>query len=85
MVGLDGEPWWVDAPINARSKGLVIIAGCAQAGTVNTGNHAKEFRGADDIRAILGEFHFFGPPDRGVQCMVEEIHVTGPRVVVPMH
>ncbi len=47
--------------------------------------YAREIRGADDVRASVGGFHFFGPPDRGVQCMVEEIHVTGPRVVVPVH
>lgn len=39
------------------TRGLVILAGCAHAGVVNTVNHVCRLAGRDDIHALIGGFH----------------------------
>ena len=70
-------------------KGLIIVAGCAHRGIVNTIRRAQELTGCDDVYAIVGGIHLFGASERRVRLTLEEIkrldvqrigvsHCTGP-------
>ena len=71
--------------VNVKDKGLVVVAGCAHAGIVNTVNYAKEISGVDKVWGILGGFHFFGSSGEEVQLTVDEIKRAKPKMVVPTH
>jgi 7,8-dihydropterin-6-yl-methyl-4-(beta-D-ribofuranosyl)aminobenzene 5'-phosphate synthase len=43
--------------LNLEDKGLVVVAGCAHAGIVNTVRHAQAITGVDRVHAVLGGFH----------------------------
>lgn len=71
-----GFPWaearfngkWVTDPfrddkglvMKLKGKGLVVISGCAHAGTINTVEYAKKLAGTDKVYAVLGGFHLTG-------------------------
>jgi 7,8-dihydropterin-6-yl-methyl-4-(beta-D-ribofuranosyl)aminobenzene 5'-phosphate synthase len=70
-------------------KGLIILAGCAHRGIVNTIRRAQDLTGCDDVYAIVGGIHLFGASERRVRLTLEEIkrldvqrigvsHCTGP-------
>ena len=46
--------------INIKSKGLVVISGCAHAGIINTIRYAQQITGLTKVYAILGGFHLAG-------------------------
>lgn len=46
--------------IKLKGKGLVVISGCAHAGTINTVEYAKKLAGTDKVYAVLGGFHLTG-------------------------
>jgi 7,8-dihydropterin-6-yl-methyl-4-(beta-D-ribofuranosyl)aminobenzene 5'-phosphate synthase len=43
--------------INIRGKGLVIIAGCAHSGIINTIKQSQRITGISRVHAVLGGFH----------------------------
>lgn len=47
--------------VNLRDRGLVVIAGCAHAGVINTAAYAKELTGTERAHAVLGGFRLTGP------------------------
>ena len=70
-------------------KGLVIVAGCAHRGIVNTMAHAQKLTGCREIYAVIGGIHLFGASERRIRLTLEEIgrldvqrigvsHCTGP-------
>lgn len=71
--------------INVRGKGLVVVAGCAHSGIVNTVNQAREISGVDRVWAILGGFHLAPAPDEDVQRTIDELERFEPAMVVPTH
>lgn len=90
-IHLDGE--WVPDPFHddqgivahLRGKGLVIIAGCAHAGIVNTVRHAQAITGEPRIHAIVGGFHLTGAPPAQVEATIDELAAVAPSLIVPAH
>ncbi len=71
--------------INLRNKGLVILAGCAHAGILNTVDYAREISGVSQVWALIGGFHLVGAGDEEIRRTVEEIKQLNPTLVVPTH
>jgi 7,8-dihydropterin-6-yl-methyl-4-(beta-D-ribofuranosyl)aminobenzene 5'-phosphate synthase len=72
--------------VEVKGKGLVVIAGCAHAGIVNTVRHALDLTGARRLYALIGGFHLGGADvSEVVDPTVEAIRRWAPEVVVPMH
>jgi len=83
------DPWvWDDRAlaVNVEGKGLVVVAGCAHAGIVNTVLYAKQITGASKIHAIIGGFHLSGRDfEERIGKTMEVLKQFNPDVVVPMH
>lgn len=71
--------------INVRGKGLVVVAGCAHAGIVNTLLYAREISGVDKVWAVLGGFHLSGADQEKVGRTIVELKALGPQLVMPCH
>jgi 7,8-dihydropterin-6-yl-methyl-4-(beta-D-ribofuranosyl)aminobenzene 5'-phosphate synthase len=71
--------------INVRDKGLVVLAGCAHAGIVNTITYAREISGESRIWGVIGGFHLVGATDEDIQRTIEEVRRFDPQIVVPTH
>jgi 7,8-dihydropterin-6-yl-methyl-4-(beta-D-ribofuranosyl)aminobenzene 5'-phosphate synthase len=71
--------------INVKNKGLVILAGCAHAGIVNTVNYARRISGVNKIFAIMGGFHLAITPEGETKMTVEEIKKFQPSMIAPSH
>lgn len=71
--------------IHVAGKGLVVVAGCAHSGIVNTVNHAREISGVDKVWAILGGFHLAPASEKEIERTIDEIERLGPAMVVPTH
>jgi 7,8-dihydropterin-6-yl-methyl-4-(beta-D-ribofuranosyl)aminobenzene 5'-phosphate synthase len=88
--GFVGDPLKDDQSLFIKSdKGLIIVAGCAHRGIVNTIRRAQDLTGCDDIYAIVGGIHLFSASERRIRLTLEEIkrldvqrigvsHCTGP-------
>lgn len=70
---------------HVRGKGLVILAGCAHSGIVNTVNYAREISGIDTVHAILGGFHLAPANDEEIERTIDAIEQIAPRMIVPTH
>jgi 7,8-dihydropterin-6-yl-methyl-4-(beta-D-ribofuranosyl)aminobenzene 5'-phosphate synthase len=68
-----------------RGKGLVVLAGCAHPGIVNTVKHAQKLAGGQKIHAILGGFHLVTSKPEIVQRTVADIKALSPDYIVPTH
>lgn len=89
-AGYAADPLNDDQSLFIKSdKGLIIVAGCAHRGIVNTMKHAQKITGCHDVYAIIGGIHLFGASQHRIQLTVEEIkrldvqrigvsHCTGP-------
>lgn len=72
--------------INLKSKGLVIISGCAHAGIVNTAMFAQKITGEENIYAVIGGFHLSGPFFEKIHDeTIHELKKMSPEVVMPLH
>ncbi|MBW2032654.1 MAG: MBL fold metallo-hydrolase [Deltaproteobacteria bacterium] len=88
--GFTHDPLRDDLSLFIKSdKGLIIIAGCAHRGIINTLMHAQKLMGCDDIYSVIGGIHLFGASDERLQRTIEEFrrlnvqkigvsHCTGP-------
>ena len=83
------DPWiWDDqaAIIKLKGKGLVVIAGCAHAGIINTLNYAQQITGSNDIYAVIGGFHLAGKQgEKTIKQTVEDIKRINPEIIIPAH
>lgn len=70
---------------NVKNKGLVIIAGCAHAGILNTINLAMEISGVNRVYAIIGGFHLISSTREEIQETIDEVKALSPHIVVPTH
>lgn len=68
-----------------RGRGLVVIAGCAHAGIVNTVRHAQAITGETQVHAIVGGFHLTGAPAAQVEATIEALVSIAPAWIVPAH
>ncbi|MCX8204761.1 MAG: MBL fold metallo-hydrolase [Candidatus Nezhaarchaeota archaeon] len=67
-----------------KDLGLVVIAGCAHSGIVNTVRHASRLMGRE-AHAVIGGFHLSGASDEVLSRTIQELKKAGVKVVVPMH
>jgi 7,8-dihydropterin-6-yl-methyl-4-(beta-D-ribofuranosyl)aminobenzene 5'-phosphate synthase len=71
--------------IHVANKGLVVVAGCAHSGIVNTVHCAREISGVDKVWAILGGFHLAPANDKEIEQTIDEIERLDPEMIVPTH
>jgi 7,8-dihydropterin-6-yl-methyl-4-(beta-D-ribofuranosyl)aminobenzene 5'-phosphate synthase len=71
--------------IHVRGKGLVVLAGCAHAGIVNTVQHAREMSGIDRVWAILGGFHLAAAEAAELERTIDALEELEPQLVCPTH
>ncbi len=70
---------------NVKGKGLVVLAGCAHPGIVNTVKYVQKITGVQRVHAVLGGFHLVGVKPDVLQKTVAEIKAMGPDFIVPTH
>ena len=70
---------------NVKDKGLVIVAGCAHAGIINTINQAKAISGVNKVYAIIGGFHLISSTPEEIQHTVDKVKSLSPHIIVPTH
>lgn len=68
-----------------RSKGLVVLSGCAHTGIVNTVRQAQRIAGIDQVHAILGGFHLINACPKTIGSTVGDIKSIGPDYIAPAH
>jgi 7,8-dihydropterin-6-yl-methyl-4-(beta-D-ribofuranosyl)aminobenzene 5'-phosphate synthase len=68
-----------------KGKGLVVLAGCAHPGIVNTVKHTQKITGAEKVHAVIGGFHLVASDHETVQKTVADIKALAPDYVVPTH
>ena len=71
--------------LHVEGKGLIVVAGCAHAGIVNTAKHAKRISGVDRVHAVLGGFHLGNAGEEDIERTVEAIEEMNPDRIVPSH
>jgi 7,8-dihydropterin-6-yl-methyl-4-(beta-D-ribofuranosyl)aminobenzene 5'-phosphate synthase len=71
--------------IHVEDKGLVIVAGCAHSGIVNTVNCAREISGVEKVWAVLGGFHLAPASEEEIERTIDEIEKFAPTMIVPTH
>ena len=72
--------------VRVKGKGLVVIAGCAHAGIVNTLMFAQKATGEQKIHAVIGGFHLSGPFfEKFHDPTVDALKKIDPDVLMPMH
>lgn len=67
------------------SDGVVIIAGCAHAGIINTIEHVQQLTGGEKINAVIGGFHLVGASQKRIRKTVEEFSRINPSLIGPVH
>ncbi|MFH2092609.1 MAG: MBL fold metallo-hydrolase, partial [Pseudomonadota bacterium] len=72
----DGE--YVDSPVQddqslffKTNKGLVVVAGCAHRGVINTTLHARVITGIEDVFMVIGGIHLLNTSDLQQQETLE--------------
>ena len=68
-----------------KSKGLVVLSGCAHAGIVNTIKHAQGVVGIMKIHAVMGGFHLINAGLEIIENTVADIREMRPDVIAPTH
>jgi len=88
--GFSQDPLRDDLSLFIKSdKGLIVVAGCAHRGIINTLTHAQKLTGCEDIYSVIGGIHLFGATDERLRRTIEEFkrlnvqrigvsHCTGP-------
>ncbi len=71
--------------IDVEDKGLVVVAGCAHSGIINTINHAQKITANSRVYAVLGGFHLNSANDERIQATVDELEKLDPHFVGPCH
>ena len=72
--------------INAREKGLVVIAGCAHAGIINTIQYAQRITGVEKIYVAIGGFHLAGEKyESRIKDTLKELTKINPELLIPAH
>jgi 7,8-dihydropterin-6-yl-methyl-4-(beta-D-ribofuranosyl)aminobenzene 5'-phosphate synthase len=71
--------------INVEGKGLVVVAGCAHSGIVNTVNYARHISGIDRVWALLGGFHLARANDQEMERTIAAVKEYRPKLVAPSH
>jgi 7,8-dihydropterin-6-yl-methyl-4-(beta-D-ribofuranosyl)aminobenzene 5'-phosphate synthase len=67
------------------ASGLIVCAGCAHSGLINTLNYARALSGISRIRAVIGGFHLLNADDQRIQSTLAELKTLAPEFLVPCH
>jgi 7,8-dihydropterin-6-yl-methyl-4-(beta-D-ribofuranosyl)aminobenzene 5'-phosphate synthase len=65
--------------------GLVVIAGCAHAGIINTVRQAQQVTGVEDIRAVVGGFHLIDADAEKLERTLKGLRELEAEVLAPLH
>jgi len=72
--------------ISLKDTGLVVVAGCAHSGIINTIKYGKELTGLEHVHAVIGGFHLSGAMMEPIHDQtIDALHGIGPDILVPMH
>jgi 7,8-dihydropterin-6-yl-methyl-4-(beta-D-ribofuranosyl)aminobenzene 5'-phosphate synthase len=71
--------------LNVAGKGLVVLAGCAHAGIVNTVAHAQAISGVERVCAVIGGFHLARASTDQLAQTIEAAKAWNAQIVSPMH
>ena len=76
----DDQALWI-----RTAEGLIIVAGCAHAGIINTLQYVCQATGEVRIRAVIGGFHLLHAAERRLDSTMEALLSLGPETIVPCH
>jgi len=80
------DPLLDDQALFIKTKrGLVIAAGCAHAGVVNTLNHVCSLAGRTEIHALIGGLHLGRASHQQLEAAGNVIHRLNCQVLAPCH
>jgi 7,8-dihydropterin-6-yl-methyl-4-(beta-D-ribofuranosyl)aminobenzene 5'-phosphate synthase len=71
--------------IDVEGKGLVVVAGCAHAGIINTVKYAQKITGNSRVYAVLGGFHLGSAENERIQATADELEKLDLKFVGPCH
>ncbi|MEM3677510.1 MAG: MBL fold metallo-hydrolase [Candidatus Bathyarchaeia archaeon] len=72
--------------IGLKDKGLVVVAGCAHRGIINTVRHAQRIMECKKVHAIIGGFHLSDASDELVHMTIDALKEdVSPDRVYPCH
>lgn len=71
--------------VNITGRGLVIIAGCAHSGIINTIRQAQRITGVSKIHAVIGGFHLKNAGDKRIDATTNELLRLKPDIIGPCH
>lgn len=71
--------------IDVKSKGLLVVSGCAHSGIINTIKCAQEITQNRKIYAVIGGFHLTSSEDYKIESTVAELEYFDPKVIAPCH
>jgi 7,8-dihydropterin-6-yl-methyl-4-(beta-D-ribofuranosyl)aminobenzene 5'-phosphate synthase len=72
--------------MNLKSKGLVILSGCAHSGIINTVNYARMVTDIDQVYAVMGGFHLTGSHfEPFIEPTTQALKAINPVYVIPTH
>lgn len=71
--------------IHVEGKGLVVVAGCAHSGIINTILHAQRITLIEEVWAVIGGFHLCDATSERIERTIAELQATGLRLVMPTH
>jgi 7,8-dihydropterin-6-yl-methyl-4-(beta-D-ribofuranosyl)aminobenzene 5'-phosphate synthase len=71
--------------VNMNGRGLVIIAGCAHSGIINTIQQAQQITGVSRVHAIIGGFHLKNAGDKRIDATTHELLRLKPDIIGPCH
>jgi len=66
-------------------EGLVIIAGCAHSGIVNTIFHSQKLTNREKIIGVIGGFHLVESDPETIKAVLEILNTLNPTVLAPCH
>lgn len=66
-------------------EGVVILLGCAHAGSVNTLNHVDRLTGGKPIRAVMGGMHLGSANDLRIEQTIISLRQVNPARLLPAH
>lgn len=70
---------------NINGKGLVIVAGCAHSGIINTVIQAQHIMRTRRVHAIVGGFHLKNSNDKKIDATLKELEKINPDIIGPCH
>jgi 7,8-dihydropterin-6-yl-methyl-4-(beta-D-ribofuranosyl)aminobenzene 5'-phosphate synthase len=71
--------------IYVKSKGLVVLSGCAHSGIVNTIEYARNISGVDRVHAVIGGYHLALAEENEINQTIAYFKEIQPDLVVPGH